>query len=252
MALTIDLKGQVALVTGSSRGIGLAVAETLAAAGSDVVINARHASEELGEIATNIARTHGVRCEAIAADVSVIEQVNALFQQTFKTFRRLDTLVNNAGVLRDGLMGMIRQEDVAATIGTNTLGVLNCMSVGARLLQRSGGGAIINVASIIGMRGNAGQLVYGASKGAVLTATLSGAKELASKQIRVNAVAPGFIDTAMARSVPEDIHRQRLASIAMGRIGTPEEVAGVVLFLASPWSRYVTGTIIGVDGGMLI
>jgi 3-oxoacyl-[acyl-carrier protein] reductase len=252
MASTIDLKGQVALVTGSSRGIGRAVAERLAAAGSDLVINARHASPELQELASTIAKTHGVRCEAIAADVSDIEQVNALFQQTFKAFKRLDTLVNNAGVLRDGLIGMIRQEDVTATLGINTVGTLNCIQVGARLLQRSGGGSIINVASIIGVRGNAGQLVYAASKGAIVAATLSAAKELGSKQIRVNAIAPGYIDTEMIRSIPEQIHRERLSSIAMGRIGTPADVADVALFLASSLSRYVTGAVIGVDGGMLI
>jgi 3-oxoacyl-[acyl-carrier protein] reductase len=206
----------------------------------------------LRELATAIAQTHGVRCEAIAADISDIEQVNALFQQTFKVFRRLNTLVNNAGVFRQGLIGMIPQEDVTATIGVNTIGTLNCIQVGARLLQRSGGGSIINVASIIGVRGNTGQLVYGASKGAIVAATLAAGKELASKQIRVNAIAPGYIDTEMMRSMPEKIHRETLSSIAMGRIGTPADVAGVALFLASPLSRYVTGAVIGVDGGMLI
>jgi 3-oxoacyl-[acyl-carrier protein] reductase len=119
-------------------------------------------------------------------------------------------------------------------------------------LQRSGGGSIVNIASIVGVRGNAGQLVYAASKGAVVTATLAAAKELAAKRIRVNAVAPGYIDTEMMRSIGEQTHRETLASIAMGRIGTPADVAGVALFLASPLSQYVTGTVIGVDGGMLI
>jgi 3-oxoacyl-[acyl-carrier protein] reductase len=250
MALTLDLKGQVALVTGSSRGIGRAVAEALAAAGSDVIVNAQ--KHELRDLAATLSETHGVRCEAIAADVSDVEQVNAMFQHVFKSFRRLDTLVNNAGILRDALIGMIRQEDVTATLGVNTIGTLNCIQAGARLLQRSGGGSIINISSIIGVRGNAGQLVYAASKGAILAATLAAAKELASKQIRVNAITPGYIDTDMARSIPEEIQRERLSSIAMGRIGTPADVAGTAVFLASSLSRYVTGAVIAVDGGMLI
>lgn len=250
--MTLDLKGQVALVTGSSRGIGRAVAESLAAAGSDVIINARGNTAQLRELAAEIASNHGVRCEAIAADMGQAEQVNALFQQSFKLFRRLDTLVNNAGVMREAMIGMISQEDMSATIGINTVGTLNCIQLGARLMQRSGGGSIINIASIVGVRGNAGQLVYCASKGAIVAATLAAAKELAGKRIRVNAIAPGYIDTEMMKSIAEETHRETLASIAMGRIGTPADVAGVAMFLASPLSQYVTGTIIGVDGGMLI
>ncbi len=179
-------------------------------------------------------------------------QVSALFQAVFKAFGRLDVLINNAGILQDGLIGMIREADIVDTLGVNVAGTVNCIQAGARLLQRSGGGSIVNMASIIGLRGNKGQLVYGASKGAVIAATLSAAKELAGKGIRVNAIAPGYIDTDMIKSVPPQTHAALLASIGMGRIGTPEDIADVALFLSSDLSRYVTGQVICVDGGMTI
>jgi len=252
MASIIDLAEKVVLVTGSSRGIGRAIAEGLAAAGANVILNGRSETEALDQLATSITESHHVECEAIAADVSVRADVNGMFQKVFKSFGRLDILVNNAGVLKDGLIGMIGEEDLASTMQTNAIGTLNCIQGGARLMARSGGGSIVNIASIIGVRGNAGQLVYAASKGAVISATLSAAKELAEKQIRVNAIAPGYIQTEMIKDIPPDTHAERLASIAMGRIGKPEDIADVALFLASPLSRYVTGTVIGVDGGMLI
>ncbi len=252
MSEIIDLSGQVALVTGSSRGIGLSIAEKFAGAGADVVINSRHASDKLEKLALDIAKRHKVRCIAIAADVGNAQEVNALFQDIFKHFKKLDVLVNNAGVLKDSLIGMIRQEDISQTFSVNVTGTLNAIQTGTRLLQRSKNGCIINIASIIGTRGNSGQLVYGASKGAIISATLSAAKELAAKQIRVNAIAPGYIETDMIKHIPLETHKERLASIGMGRIGTPEDIANVALFLASPLASYVTGTVIGVDGGMLI
>ena len=248
--MNIDLNGKVALVTGASRGIGRAIAERLAAAGAAIVVNGRSA-EGAEQAAAEIAEKFGVETLAVAADVADATAVSAMMQAVFKGFGRLDVLVNNAGVLRDGLIGMIRSADLDETIGTNLKGTLNCIQAGARLIQRTGG-SIVNISSIIGVRGNAGQLVYSASKGAVIAATLAAAKELAPKQIRVNAIAPGYIDTDMIRSIPPETHQQRLDSIAMGRIGTPEDVADVALFLASDLSRYVTGQVIGVDGGMLV
>ena len=248
--MDIDLSGKVALVTGASRGIGRAIAERLASAGATIVVNGRSGGNAEAA-AAEISERFGVRTVPIAADVADSAAVSAMMQAVFKGCGRLDVLVNNAGVLRDGLIGMIRSADVEETIGTNLKGTLNCIQAGARLIQRTGG-TIVNIASIIGVRGNAGQLVYSASKGAVIAATLAAAKELAPKQIRVNAIAPGYIDTDMIRAIPPETHQQRLDSIAMGRIGTPEDVADVALFLASDLSRYVTGQVIGVDGGMLV
>ncbi len=247
--ISIDLSGRVALVTGSTRGIGRAVAENLAQAGATVILNGR--GDRLSAAADEIKERHGGNVAAIAADVANADAVAAMVQNIFKTFGRLDVLVNNAGILKDGLIGMIRSDDLNSTIAINTIGTLNCIQSGARLMQRTGG-SIINMSSIIGVRGNAGQLVYSASKGAVIAATLSAAKELAPKGIRVNAIAPGYIDTDMIRSIPPEIHQKRLESIAMGRIGDPQDIAETALFLASDLSRYVTGQVIGVDGGMLV
>lgn len=247
--ISIDLSGRVALVTGSTRGIGRAVAENLAQAGATVILNGR--GDRLSAAADEIKERHGGKVVAIAADVANADAVAAMVQNIFKTFGRLDVLVNNAGILKDGLIGMIRSDDLNSTIAINTIGTLNCIQSGARLMQRTGG-SIINMSSIIGVRGNAGQLVYSASKGAVIAATLSAAKELAPKGIRVNAIAPGYIDTDMIRSIPPEIHQKRLESIAMGRIGDPQDIAETALFLASDLSRYVTGQVIGVDGGMLV
>lgn len=246
--MTIDLTGKVALVTGATRGIGRAIAVRLAEHKASIVSNSR-GGDEAG--AAKLAERYGVDVMSIAADVADPAEVSAMMQAVFKRFGRLDILVNNAGILRDGLIGMIRTEDIDATIGTNVGGTLNTIQAGARLMGRTGG-SIVNLSSIMGVRGNAGQLVYCASKGAVLAATLAAAKELAAKKIRVNAIAPGFIETDFVAELPDDIRDARLASIAFGRAGSPEEVADVALFLASDLSRYVTGQVIGVDGGMVV
>jgi len=158
-------------------------------------------------------------------------------------------LVNNAGVLEDALLGMIKPE---RTFAINAIGVLNTMQAASRLLARGDGGAIVNVTSIIGVVGNAGQVAYGGSKAAVIGMTRSAAKELAPQGVRVNAVAPGFIDTDMTRALPEEVFAQRVASVGMGRPGTAEEVAEAIAWLSSPAARYVTGQVLGVDGGMVI
>ncbi|MFY9512604.1 MAG: SDR family NAD(P)-dependent oxidoreductase, partial [Rubrivivax sp.] len=189
---------------------------------------------------------------ALVCDVADDAQVKTMFQAVFKQHKRLDVLLANAGVLDDALIGMASRAQIERVFAVNTFGVLYCAQYASRLMARNGGGSIVNIASIIGTHGNAGQAVYGGSKAAVLGITKSLAKELAPAGVRVNAIAPGFIDTAMTRALPEATFAQRLASIAMGRIGTAEDVAKVALFLASDLSAYVTGQVIGVDGGMLI
>lgn len=245
------LQGKRVLITGAGRGIGLAIARQFAAQGAELWLNGRD-EEAITRMAEELGAEFGVPCRPLCFDVTDPQAVKQAFQQLFGQTRQLDVLVNNAGVLDDALLGMVQQQQIERTFATNSYSTLYCSQYAARLMQRSGGGSIINMASIIGRVGNAGQAVYAGSKAAVIGITQSLAKELAASQIRVNAIAPGFIDTDMARSLPPAKFDERVASIAMGRIGTPDEVASVALFLASDLSRYVTGQVIGVDGGMLI
>ncbi|MGX5173699.1 SDR family NAD(P)-dependent oxidoreductase [Aliikangiella sp. IMCC44653] len=246
----IDLSGKVALVTGAARGIGREVALALGRAGATLVLNGR-SKDSLCETKAALEADNVAFSTAIF-DVTDSFAVKEAFQSIYKQYKRLDILVNNAGVLNDALIGMVSERQIKSTYEVNVFGPLYCTQYASRLMVRSGAGSIINLASIIGTNGNEGQSVYGGSKSAVIGMTKSLAKELASKNVRVNAVAPGFIDTDMARSIPEDVFQQRIESVKMGRIGKPEEIAKVVLFLACDLSSYVTGQTIGVDGGMLI
>ena len=245
------LAGKRVLITGATRGIGLAIAERFAAEGASLYLNGRD-GPRVSQLAERLSREFGVACAPLLFDVADPEAVKAAFRELFAQTKVLDVLVNNAGILDDALIGMVTPAQIERTFACNSFSVLYCSQYAARMLQRNGGGSIINLASIIGRVGNAGQAVYGGSKAAVIGMTQSLAKELASQQIRVNAIAPGFIDTDMAHSLSEDKFQQRLDSIAMGRIGSADEVAKVALFLASELSSYVTGQVIGVDGGMLI
>ena len=245
------LSGKSALITGAGRGIGRAVAERFAAEGATLFLAVRNIEQGM-VLAGELQAKHGIDCHALSCDVADADSVKTLFRELFSHSRTLDVLVNNAGVLDDALIGMVTPAQVERTFASNSFSVLYCSQYAARMMQRAGGGSFINLASIIGRVGNAGQAVYGGSKAAVIGITQSLAKELAPQQIRVNAIAPGFIDTDMAHSLPDDKFQQRLQSIAMGRIGSADEVAKVALFLASELSSYVTGQVIGVDGGMLI
>jgi 3-oxoacyl-[acyl-carrier protein] reductase len=248
----VSFGGKVALVTGSTRGIGWESARALAERGATVVVNGASSREQVDERAAELRDEFGGSHGGTCCDVADARAVTAAVRELFATHRRLDVLVNNAGVLDDAVLGMVDAESAARTFAVNAIGTLNTTQACARLLSRGGGGAIVNVASIIGVEGNAGQVAYGGSKAAVIGMTRSAAKELAPSGVRVNAVAPGFIDTDMIRHLPEPVVEQRIASVALGRVGGPEEVARAIAWLASDDASYVTGQILGVDGGMVI
>lgn len=246
------LADKVALVTGACRGIGYATSKLFAEQGAHVIMVGRSAASLETARSSLLASGRPLAVSTLAMDVADPASVRDGFQQVFKDFKRLDTLVANAGILDDALIGMVTAPQIQKVFSVNTFGILYCAQYASRLMARNRSGSIINLSSIIGTNGNAGQAVYSGSKAAVIGITQSLAKELAPHNIRVNAIAPGFIETDMARSIGPEKYAERVASIKMGRVGAPEEVAKVALFLASELSAYVTGQTIGVDGGMLI
>jgi len=246
----IDLSGRVAIVTGASRGIGRAAAESLLKAGCSLVLNAR-ASKEASASFAELKEAYPDRVATVYGSVADSATATALVQTAMK-HKRLDILVNNAGILRDRLIGMISDAEIEELFDVNVIGLIKITQLAARLMARRKSGSIVNVSSIVGRRGNSGQTVYSATKSAVIGATFSAAKELAPLNIRVNAVAPGLIQTSMIESIPEDKRKSLESHIAMGRVGSPQDVANTILFLASDLSSYVTGQVIGVDGGLIV
>lgn len=245
------LTGKVAYVTGATRGIGLAIARSFAEHGASVAVNGRDA-ESAEKVAAAIERDFATPSLAVVADQANPAEIAASYRTIFEQLERLDVLVNNAGVMRDGLIGMISDTDIEDTFAVNTLSVIRNMQAGARLIQRDGGGSIINISSVMGTEGNAGQVVYAGSKAAVNGITRAASKELAPTGVRVNAIAPGLVDTDLLAGLSEATYLERVDSIAMGRPGTVEDIAGVALFLASDLSAFVTGQIVAVDGGMRV
>jgi 3-oxoacyl-[acyl-carrier protein] reductase len=249
--MQIDLSERVAIVTGSTRGIGLAIARRLADAGAHIVLNARRDEQQLAEIAELIRLSAKVQVLPILCDVGSAQGAATLAKAAFEAFRRIDILVNNAGVLKEAPIGMISHDDTTAMMEANLLSVLHMTQAVSRPMARRKNGTIVNLASIMGLRGRVGQFVYSATKAGVIGATLASAKELAKSGIRVNAVAPGYIETAMTTHVTEDQKTALIRNIPAGRAGKPEDVANAVCFLVSDFAEYITGQVLGVDGGMI-
>ncbi len=248
----LDLDGRVALVTGAAGGIGWATTVRLLEAGAKVVANVRELRPDVQAGFDALKAEHTGRIVVSEGSVSDSAVVEALAKQIFTTHKRLDILVNNAGILRDSYIGMISDEQIAQVMQANLVSVIKVTQTMSRLMKRGKRGSIVNLASIMGVRGNVAQMVYAASKAGVIGATLSAAKELAPSGIRVNAVAPGFIQTSMTANLPDEAREDLLSRIRMGRAGSAEDVADVILMLASDFTRYVTGQVVAVDGGMIV
>lgn len=240
-----------ALVTGGSRGIGRAVCLALAAAGCDVCVDYA-GNAAAAEQTAALCREKGVRAAAVQADVSSVAGCDALFDAMQAQLGRVDILVNNAGVTRDKLILRMSEEDFDAVLDTNLKGAFLCCKAAAKRMLRQKYGRIINISSVVGLRGNAGQSNYAASKAGLIGLTKSLARELAGRDITVNAVAPGFIATDMTGAMPEAAKAAVLATIPKGAAGTPEDVAAAVAFFAAESNRYITGQVLCVDGGMAI
>ncbi len=245
------LDGQTAIVTGASRGIGRAIALALAQAGADVMINFSGNEQAASEVASLI-RDMGRRAEIFKADVGDSAQAEQLVKDTLEKFGKIDILVNNAGITRDNLIMRMKEEEFDQVIHTNLKGVFNCLKAVSRPMMKQRSGTIINISSVVGVLGNAGQANYVAAKAGVIGLTKSAARELASRGIRVNAVAPGYIQTEMTEKLSADIQESIKQQIPLSRIGKPEDIAKVVLFLTSDSASYMTGQTIHVDGGMVM
>lgn len=245
----MTMNESVALVTGGSRGIGRAICLELARQGAAVAVNYA-GNEQAAQETVEACRALGVQAEAFQADVSDPAACESLIAQVKERFGRLDILVNNAGVTRDGLLMTAKPEDFDKVLDTNLKGAYFCMKAAAKVMMRQRYGRIVNLSSVVGLRGNAGQTNYSASKAGLIGLTKSLAKELASRNITVNAVAPGFIATDMTAALPEAVRTEMCKTIPEGRAGQPEDVANAVAFFAAEQSSYLTGQVLCVDGGM--
>lgn len=245
------LKDKVGFVTGAGRGIGRGIVTEFAKNGAIVYANALK-DGSVDDLSMEMREVYNVTVIPLYFDVTDSVALKDAFVKIQKEQGRLDVVVNNAGVMKDALIGMVSKKLMEDTFAVNVFAVMELLQLAAKLMTRRKSGSIINISSIVGVNGNKGQLVYSASKGAVIALTKTAAKELANKNIRVNAIAPGMIDTDMFRSIGEEYISKRLTNIGMGRLGTPEDIAKTCVYLASDLSTYVTGQIIGVDGSAII
>lgn len=245
------LKDKTAMITGASKGIGRAVAEVFAQNGCNLILLSRNL-DKLSEIKQSLENNYHVKVSVFQMDIRNIESIKEVINVIKKDKASLDILVNNAGIMSDAVLQVIKPDMVNDIFATNVFGTFYLTQMSLPLFLKKRQGSVINISSIIGTHGNIGQSVYGSSKSAIIGFTKSISKELAPLHIRVNAIAPGFIDTDMIRNVDERFYKKNLESIGMKRIGKPGDVANTALFLASDLSDYITGQIIGVDGGMII
>jgi 3-oxoacyl-[acyl-carrier protein] reductase len=246
----MDFSGKTALVTGSARGIGKAIAARLAAGGAKIVIS--DVLAELAESTANEFTAKGYSALAVAGDVTKADDVAGIMDKTIAQFKSLDILVNNAGITRDTLLVRMSEEDWDRVLNINLKGAFIVTQAAAKIMMKQRSGRIINISSVVGMMGNAGQANYAASKAGLIGLTKSAAKELAGRGITVNAIAPGYIATDMTGNLSEAAREAFLSNIPLKRPGTPEDIAGVVAFLASADAAYITGQVVGVNGGMLM
>ncbi len=246
----MDLKGKVSFITGGARGIGFEIARAFARHGADIILgdidqaNLDKAVQEL--------QTHAVKVEGYIHDVSSLKSCEEVIKKAADSFGRVDILVNNAGITRDTLLMRMSEDDFDRVITINLKGTFNCTKVVSRIMMRQRYGRIINIASVIGLIGNAGQVNYASSKAGIIGLTKSVAREFANRNVTVNAIAPGYIQTEMTKMLPEEVTSRMLQNIPLGRPGTPLDVANAALFLASEYASYMTGQVLVVDGGMVM
>jgi 3-oxoacyl-[acyl-carrier protein] reductase len=244
------LKGQIAIVTGAAQGIGQAIATVLSQEGARLVVS--DIQEQAAVAAANQLATDGREAMAVAVNVADSESVRAMMEKVLSSWGKIDILVNNAGITRDALLIRMKEADWDAVLDINLKGVFHCTKAVLPTMTKQRSGKIVNIASIVGVMGNAGQANYVASKAAVIGLTKTAAREYASRGITVNAVAPGFIETAMTSALTQEVRQRLTEQIPLGRLGTPQDVANAVLFLVSDQASYLTGHVLHVNGGMLM